>query len=85
MTTDADDAAVKALLDVPAAPFDPDLSLQRVLLQARRQTSARDLLGFFFSWFWVLFAGFGASVHQAATRARLRRGGTASRRTSNSV
>ena len=73
MTADSDDAAdIKALLDAPASqPYDPDLSLKRVLTRARRQTSARDILSFFFSWIWVLFAGFGASMHQAHTRLQL--------------
>jgi hypothetical protein len=65
---------LKALLgEPPRQPFDPDLSLRRVLVSARRQTSARDILGFFFSWIWVLFAGFGASLHQAHTRLQLQR------------
>ena len=70
MTAESDDAPdIKALLDTPAQkPFDPDLSLRRVLYSARRQTSVRDIVSFFFSWIWVLFAGFGASLHQANTR-----------------
>lgn len=73
MTAESDDTVdIKALLDAPdAQPFDPDLSLRRVLVRARRETSARDILSFFFSWIWVLFAGFGASLHQAGTRAKL--------------
>jgi hypothetical protein len=75
MTAENDDTAdIKALLNAPAAqPFDPDLSLRRVLVSARRQTSTRDILSFFFSWIWVLFAGFGASLHQAHTRLQLQR------------
>lgn len=75
MTAEHDDTTdIKALLDAPVAhPFDPDQSLRRVLVSARRQASARDILSFFFSWLWVLFAGFGASLHQARTRLQLQR------------
>jgi len=75
MTTESEDTAdIKALLDAPVAkPYDPDLSLRRVLVSARRQTSVRDIISFFFSWIWVIFAGFGASLHQAHTRAQLQR------------
>ena len=70
---DDDSSDIKALLAAPAdPPFDPDLPLQRVLAKARQQTTARDISSFFISWLWVLFAGFGASLHQAATRVRLR-------------
>lgn len=75
MTAESDDPVdIKALLDTPPGrPFDPDLSLRRVLVRAQRQASVRDIVSFFFSWLWVLFAGFGASLHQATTRARLQR------------
>lgn len=82
MTAESDDSAdIKALLDSPAGqPFDPDQSLRRVLVRASRQSSARDIMSFFFSWLWVLFAGFGASLHQAGTRARLQRAHAQARR-----
>ncbi|MGC1509889.1 hypothetical protein FT643_04205 [Ketobacter sp. MCCC 1A13808] len=45
--------------------YDPEQSLQRVLSRAKQQTNTRDVMSFFASWIWVLFAGFGASMHQA--------------------
>ncbi|MCG8535521.1 MAG: hypothetical protein MI808_10540 [Pseudomonadales bacterium] len=56
---------LKQMLSRQSQPFDPNQSLNRVLSQARRQTATRDVVGFFMSWIWVLFAGFGASMHQA--------------------
>ena len=60
---DIDD--IQVFLNQPAPPFDPDQSLRRVLSQARRQTTARDIISFFISWLWLLFAGFGASMYGA--------------------
>ena len=66
MTDQSDDLDdIQALLQQPAPPYDPDQSLRRVLSQARRQTTTRDILSFFISWLWLLFAGFGASMHGA--------------------
>jgi len=60
-----DDDDIQAFLNQPAPPFDPDQSLHRVLKQARRQTTTRDIVSFFISWLWLLFAGFGASMYGA--------------------
>lgn len=48
--------------------YDPDQSLRRVLSHARQQTATRDIVSFFMSWIWMLFAGFGASMYQANQR-----------------
>ena len=56
---------LKQLLAKDATPYDPDQSLRRVLAHANQQTATKDVMGFFVSWVWVLFAGFGASMHQA--------------------
>ena len=48
--------------------FDPDQSLRRVLSHAKQQTATRDVMSFFMSWFWMLFAGFGASLYGASQR-----------------
>lgn len=62
---DRDLDSLKSLLENRKPAYDPDQSLQRVLSHARRQTHTRDVVTFFASWVWVLFAGFGASLHQA--------------------
>lgn len=48
-----------------SAPFDPDQSLRQVLSKTKRQAATHDVLSFFVGWVWVLFAGFGASMHKA--------------------
>ncbi|MBA53202.1 MAG: hypothetical protein CMK89_01995 [Pseudomonadales bacterium] len=66
------DADVQAWLKQAASSetraFDPDQSLRRVLSHAKQQTATRDVMGFFMSWFWMLFAGFGASIYGAGQR-----------------
>ncbi len=62
---------LKQILAGQAPPYDPDQSLNRVLAQAKRHTATRDVLGFFVSWIWLLFAGFGASMHQAYVKKTL--------------
>ena len=54
--------------DNKAPPFDPDQSLRKVLSHAKQQTVTRDVMSFFMSWFWMLFAGFGASIYGAGQR-----------------
>lgn len=56
---------IRKLLMENKEPYDPDQSLRRVLAKAHRQSATKDVIGFFMSWIWVLFAGFGASLHKA--------------------
>lgn len=43
--------------------FNPELSLNKALKAAKAKTATRDVFSLFTSWVWVVFAGFGASVH----------------------
>lgn len=69
---DAEQDDIRALLRETsvgqAGAYDPDQSLRKVLSHARQQTATRDVVSFFMSWIWMLFAGFGASLHQASQR-----------------
>jgi len=69
---DSDQDDIRALLQQSSSDklgaYDPDQSLRRVLSHARQQTATRDIVSFFMSWIWMLFAGFGASMYQAGQR-----------------
>lgn len=66
---DQDLDEIKTLLNQEPTPgYDPDQSLKRVLSHAKQHTATRDIATFFISWIWMLFVGFGASMHQARHR-----------------
>lgn len=72
ISSEPNDGDIKAWLKQASTSetqaFDPDQSLRKVLSHAKQQTATRDVMGFFMSWFWMLFAGFGASLYGASQR-----------------
>ncbi|MDY6922066.1 MAG: hypothetical protein SV765_17850 [Pseudomonadota bacterium] len=62
------EALLRQSAQADSGSYDPEQSLRQVLSRARRHTATRDLMGFFVSWIWMLFAGFGASLYQAQQR-----------------
>lgn len=62
------DILLKRYFSENSSTYNPEQSLNNALKAAKARNASRDILTLFTAWLWVLFAGFGASIHTGITK-----------------
>jgi bacteriorhodopsin len=62
------DILLKRYLEENSGTYNPEQSLSNALKAAKTKNASRDILTLFTAWIWVLFAGFGVSIHTEITK-----------------